>query len=193
MKNIIAIIVLLAGICTAAAQVPSTFSVNGNAQSASNHWAYVPAGNGNAQIQFINVASDKAGSYVTFRNPSGASIVLTNTPAAGTTNIAFTSNTTLTNGDVFVIRHATGNAYRYHVFSATGTGISTLNPLSNAVVAGDVLQEYTLGGRVLWGATTNSLGSGAGLFSGGWAQPVLIELDSTAGGGLNVVSGEYKR
>lgn len=192
MKQLLFILTLILGL-SAQAQVNATFAGQGDAQSGTNTWFLVPAGPGNAQIQFINAASDKAGSFIVFYT-NAQSIVLTNTPAAGTSNITFTSNSTLTNGDFLVIRHATGNTFKYNVGAATATNVFLSRPLSNAVVSGDVLTEYRTAGRVAWGAATNSLPSyGSGIFNGPFGMPVLVELDSTSAGALNVVSGEYKR
>ncbi len=193
MKQLLFIITFVLGVLHANAQ-SLTFAGQGTAQTATNHWFLVPAGSGNARIEFINAGSDKGGALITFLNPSGTQIVLTNTPAAGTSNITFTSNSTLTNGDAVVIRHQTGNTFKYNVGAATATNVFLSMPLSNAVVNGDVLVEYQRAGRVLWGVQTNSLNAaGAAIFNGLWAQPVLIELDTTSAGALNVVSGSYAR
>ncbi len=194
MKQLLFILALVFGVSLANAQ-SVTFAGQGTVQSATNIWFLVPPGDGSPRVEFINAASDKAASFIAFYNPSGNQIVLTNTPTAGTTNITFTSNSTLTNGDFVVIRHsATGNTWKYQVGAATATNVFLSMPLSNAVVAGDVLQEYQRAGRVAWGAATNSLNAnGGGIFNGLRAQPVLVELDSTSAGNLNVVSGIYAR
>lgn len=195
MKKLLFILTLALGVLATQAQVTTTtFAGQGDTQSGTNTWFLVPAGPGNARIEFINAATDKATAYISFFTNRAAAIVLTNTPAAGTSNITFTSNSTLTNGDALVIRHQTGATYKYNVGSATGTNVFLTRPLSNAVVSGDVLNEYALAGRVAWPATTNSLNAaGSGIFNGPWGQPVLVELDSTSAGALNVVSGSYSR
>lgn len=195
MKTIIGILiafVVCLGAATANAQ--TTFAGQGVSQTATNEYYIVPAGDGYAQIQYVNVNSDKAGATLRFFTPSQNSLVLTNTQSIGSSNITFTSNSTLTNGDYVVIRHATGNQWKYNVGAATATNVFLSMPLSNAIVAGDVLTEYSVAGSVLWGALTNSLNAGgAGIFNGPLAKPVVVEIDSTSAGALNVVAGEYKR
>ena len=194
MKNILSLVIALtACLSTASLHAQTTFAGQGVSQSATNEYYIVPAGDGYARIQYVNVNSDKAGATLRFLNPSGNAIVLTNAQSSGS-NITFTANTTLTNADFIVIRHATGNQWKYNVGAATATNVFLSMPLSNAIVAGDVLTEYRVAGMVVWGALTNSLDAGgAGIFNGERAKPVVVEIDSTSAGALNVVSGQYQR
>jgi hypothetical protein len=185
--------------------------------SPTNTWAVAPAGTGSARVQYINAGTDKATALFKFYTNSAPFLVSSNLAAGGSNWSAGVTNTgtiwPVTNGDLLLVRHVVSNA-SYELLTATATspvgftftGAFGLNTgLSNALSIGDII--YKLGqwdknaGAIQWATTspintntvilTNTVQFSHGVFTGQPGQPLIMQLDSTAGGFIRNVGGDY--
>lgn len=147
-------------------------------------------------VRYLNAGSDKVAGIVQFYK------VTAQCTAAYATNSTTTLSVNRTNGfssgDVVIIRHLTDDSYEKRILTtmtASTNLITTVAPLG-AVVPGDIVYRCTTtgAGTIYWGASTNSINaSGAPLYVGQKDTPLLLEIDATTAGAINVVAGDYVR
>lgn len=145
-------------------------------------------------VQYVNAASDKANSALQFyRVDAQTSATYTNStvtlPVQGTNSIA--------DGGVIIIRHVLDDTYEKRILT-TSTGstnlVTTVAPWGT-VVPNDIIYHATktAAGCIRWGASTNSVGPSVGaIYVGQAGLPLLVEIDATTLGEVNVISGVYK-
>ena len=144
-------------------------------------------------VQYINAGSDLATAKLQFyRVDAQTTATFTNStvtlPVVATNNIA--------DGGVIIIRHTTDDSYEKRILT-TSTGatnlVVTVAPLGT-VVPNDIIYHVTTtrAGLINWGATTNSLGPSSGaIYVGQKGMPLLLEINATTAGEVDVVSGIY--
>ena len=147
-------------------------------------------------VTYVNAASDKANSRLQFYRVDAAT-------SANFSNSTVTLPVNSTNGigdgsGVIIIRHVASDTYEKRTLT-TSTGstnlVVTVAPLGT-VAPGDLIYHATQTGAgcIRWGASTNSVGPSNGpLYSGQAGLPLLVEIDATTVGEVNVVSGNYVR
>jgi len=196
----------LMGLMGLMAQAADTgFAVGTTNGATTLSYAVVPIGGSTAdascpRVQFINAGSDLATGKVQFYSVLD-SITATYTNST-TTLFVNTTNTVGENwqAGTVLIRHLAGGGYYEKRTLAANTGstniVVTVAPLG-AVLPGDIVYyvSTTGAGTIFWGASTNSLGgsSAAGLYVGQRQRPLLLEINATTAGAINVVSGDYIR
>ena len=174
-----------------------TWSGPGVFTGATNSWVVVPSTiAGEPRIEFLQAASDKTTSFLTFYT-NGLTLGITAAIAAAQTNIGGTAgqivsnlNPGFTNGDVIVLYRSSANrGERYSVYSSTATNFVVDSPITNALTANDLVLKMTANGRMSWGPLTNTINAaGGGIYNGVKGKPILVQIDSGTNGGINVIS-----
>jgi hypothetical protein len=174
-----------------------TFALTSLDIGATNSHAIIPAnGEKVAQVDYVNVTSDKAASKLLYYKTSDPIIVTLGTNASqaviyapGTGNLAA--------NDIIVLRHVASETYERLVVSAVAatTVTATANPTA-ATVAGDLIYKVSTsatftGAFVPVGNATVSV-SGASFF-GQQNKPTYVEVDGTAASQINIIAGRYVR
>jgi|ERR1043165_3202543 hypothetical protein len=143
-------------------------------------------------VRFISAGSDKATSRVQFyRVDAFTSANYTNS----TTRLDVDSTNNIADGGTIVIRHTIDDTYEKRTLT-TSTGstnlVVTVAPLE-AVIPGDIIYHVTQSGAgcIRLGVATNNI-SGDSVYVGQAGYPLLLEVDATTSGELNVVSGTYR-
>lgn len=202
-KLILILSAMLAIAFTAAAVLPepSTGFAVGTTNGASTlSYAIVSARskNGGApRVQYLNAGSDKAGSKVQFY-VVGSEATINSFSNSTTTLYVLTTNTpgspTWQSGTC-IIRHIASDTYEKRTLAANSSStniVVTAAPYQTA--PGDKVYWVTTAGAgtINWGVSTNGIGpSGGGIYVGQVGKPLLLEIDATTAGAINVVSGEY--
>lgn len=205
-QNLIGLLAGLAVLLTFTARAALSDPVNGFAQGTTNAGtalSYVIVSprttlEGAApRVQYLNAASDKAGSAVQFYRVT-SQITATYTNSTTTLPVNTTNTGVNWRSGTVIVRHLADDSYEKRTLT-NNTGstnvVVTAAPLGT-VLPGDILYyAVTSGaGTINWGASTNSLGPTAGgIYIGQKAKPLLLEIDATTYGALNVVSGDYVR
>lgn len=136
--------------------------------------------------------SDKEGALIQFYSPN------TNT-YANYVNSTVTIPVAFTNGfgvnDIIVIRHKATDTYERRVLT-TSTGSTNLVVTSaptTAVAVGDTIYRMATDGAIRWNSVTNTITASDGFYAGLPGKPVLVELDCTSVGVLQLVKAKYER
>lgn len=157
-------------------------------------WAIVSArsaNNGTPAVSYINATSDKSTSKVQFYKVTAQAVAqLTNS----TTTLYVRGTNGFASGDAVVIRHIADDSYEKRTLtsnSASTNLVVTAAPLG-AVTQGDIIYKVvtTGAGSIPCGSATITP-SGTYLYVGQQGKPLLVELDATTSGTLNVVGGVY--
>lgn len=147
-------------------------------------------------VRFINAGSDKVAGIVQSYKVTAQATAQYATNATVTLHVNRTNG--FASGDVIIIRHITDDSYEKRILTTmtVATNLTTTAAPLGAVVPGDIIYRCTTtgAGTIYWGASTNSLSaSGGPLFVGQKDTPLLLEIDATTAGAINVVSGDYAR
>ncbi len=200
-KYIIAAVLFIAAAVVAAPPDPVNGFAVGGTNSGTLAWAIVsPRGTqaGTApKVTYLNCTSDKSTSKVQFyKVDAEAAVTYTNSTTTlyvnttnGTPGINWQSGT-------IIIRHLADDSYEKRTLTAnTGSTniIVTVAPLGTVLPGDHVYHATTTGaGTIPVGSATLTLGpSMGGVYIGQKDKPLLVEIDATTTGTMNLVSGEY--
>lgn len=202
--NIVSKLLLAAALLTAVTINPaqaaldelSAFSFGGTDVSTTLCYSVVSTyskNGGQPLVTYLNVTSDKAASVVQLYS-AGSPV---NTTFTNSTVTLFVNSTNGFNqgSGIIVIRHWYTDTYERRVLT-TSTGptnlVVTVAP-TVAVIPGDQIWPETTAGFIPCGVTTATALSlnGPGIIAGQRGKPLLLEVDCTTNGQINVVSGTY--
>ena len=194
----------LMGVMASAAPQPAStgFAVGTTNGATTLSYAVIPVGGDTAadsapRVQFINAGSDLATSQVQFYRVL-SSITATYTNSTVTLFVNSTNTGDAWQSGTVLIWHGLDGKYEKRTLTAnTGsTNVVVTAATLGAVRPGDKLYKVTTtgAGAITWGASTNSLvGTGSALYIGQRQSPLLVEINATTAGAINVVSGDYIR
>lgn len=165
------------------------FNMTSTDIGATNSHAIISAfGKGQAEIDYLSVTSDKAGSLLTFYTAGDGVLVVTATNA--TQAVIYAPGTAnFTAGDIVVLRHKAADTYQRLVVSSTATASVTMTGNATATVAGDVLYKLTAGPAIPVGAATVTIA--VPCYRGQENKPTYLEIDGTSASQINLISGKF--
>lgn len=152
------------------------------------------ANGGAPAITYLNAGSDLASAKLQFYKVTS---LIQATGAGSTTRLDVNGTNTGVNwqsGQV-IIRHMADDSYEKRILAAnTGSTniIVTVAPMGT-MAAGDIIYYAVTagGGTINWGALTNGVGPGNYIYVGQPQKPLLLEINATTAGAINVGSGVY--
>jgi hypothetical protein len=175
---------------TRAADTVYTFSQTSTDIGATNSHVIISAnGPGSAQVDYVSVTSDKAGSQLLFYTAStGIPITLATNASQAVVYAVGTGN--FSANDKVVLRHVATDTYeRLVVSSVAATTVTfTANPTA-ATVAGDIIYKMTAGAYVPVGAATKEIIGTS--YIGQLSKPIYVEIDGTSASQINLISGVF--
>lgn len=181
---------LALALSTRAADTVYTFSQTSTDIGATNSHVIISAnGPGSAQVDYVSVTSDKAGSLLLFYTAStGIPITLATNASQAVVYAAGTGN--FAANDKVVLRHVATDTYDRLVVSAVAAGTTTFtgNP-SAATVAGDIVYKMTAGPALPVGAATLTIA--VPFYYGQASKPIYAEVDGTSASQINLISGKF--
>lgn len=205
MKTITNILLLAAVLLASAVMAAPPDAVNGFAVGSTNggttlSYAVIsPRGTSAGvapRVQYLNATSDKSTSVVQFYKVD-AEAVATYTNSTTTLYVNGTNGTPGINwkSGTLIIRHLADDSYEKRTLgnnSGATNIVVTVAPLG-AVLPGDRLYHATTtgAGSIPVGSATLALTTASGVYIGQKDKPLLLEVDATTSGTLNVVSGDY--
>lgn len=191
MKHYFLSVIALIFLTALPARAAGFFAGPGTAISTNLSYFIAPATGGVPQVKYLNVTSDFTTSKVQFYS-SAAAVLITADAAAAATAVNCTHGA-ITNSDVVVIRHLSGETtQRLTVASVTTTNVTFNEAITLATTTGDLLYRQSTAGSIPVGNTTKEFSNSAGIYSGTRDRPLLLSVDGTASAVVNVASGEFK-
>jgi len=197
-KYIIGLVTVLAMTVMAAPPTPvNWFSVTSTNKDTTLSYAVVsPRGTTTGlapKVSFINAGSDLATAKIsTYKVLAQATVTYTNS----TTTLFVNSTNTGNNwqSGTILIRHLTDDGYdKRSLTSNSGSTNIIVTSAPSTSIPGDIVYYVTTTGAasLYWGVGTNSLsGNGSPLLVGEVDKPLLLEINATTAGQINVVSGD---
>ncbi len=149
------------------------------------------------RVQYLNATSDKSTSKVQFYKVDAQSAI-TYTNSTTTLFVNTTNNGVNWQSGTVIIRHNIDDSYEKRTLGAnTGsTNIAVTVAPMGTVLPGDIVYHVTTtgAGSIPVGSATLTLGPTSGaIYIGQKDKPLLLEIDATTSGTLNVASGDYVR
>jgi hypothetical protein len=191
--------VLAIGVFSGPAQAQDVWSGKGTAVASNVNYYVASAKYRPARIEYLDATSTSATIPITFYS-AGSSITVTQASAAGATNIWVTSPTSVTAGDVIVIRSIANDTYQRAKVVATNATVGiiitndfTSATLNFALVSGDAIYKMTAGGtKVVGAANLNVSAPGGGIWNAEEGKPLLVDMANAVGTNtINIISGVY--
>lgn len=153
------------------------------------------ANGGTPAVTYLTAGSDLASSQVTTYKVTH--VVGAQYATNATTTLSVNNTNGFSSGDVIIIRHYLNDTYEKRILT-TMTGstnlVLTAAPVA-AVIPGDTIYRVVTSGaqNIPWGATTNSVGGGAGgpIIVGQRGLPLLMEINATSTAGRLSCAGVY--
>lgn len=177
---------LLAGF-TAMADSPTYLSAGPTANT-TNATLILPAvANNQFRIVWLQGSSDKAASKFSLQTGAGAYAVGTNSPAGTTINVTTTNG--LAANDPVVIQSADGRwITNCTISSFAWTNLTLSITPAFGFTNGDSVYKMSATNTINIGAVTNKVYTGEAIYVGRPGRPVLIGVDGTAYGTVDLVT-----
>jgi hypothetical protein len=204
-KNTLISVIALAAIGLALTGAPIAAQVAGdlwsltstdNTVGSSNTWLVVPSSGGKTPVvNALRYTSDKAASRITFKEITGT-LTLASTNTSATNIVVNNTAWVVTNGnDIVLYDQGDRVGVLRSILSATTGAVYLTQASGRTLLAGDQIYLVSTAASVPCGIATNPAGGAISppghVWKGQASLPLLILMDYTADGQIDLATGEY--